>query len=157
MSVHQTRDHFLEKYGHIVDNPQVTVERGINTTWAALRSSSLVRLYACLAVLYASSLPAVRSDALLGCRQLVTVWPEHACHLLHCHDEHKWVAGTAFLLTCPAAAAAAAVMSSMQVGKDLTSVYWDPGNGSMFLDLVQQLTCPAAAAAICNQCRLART
>jgi hypothetical protein len=28
----------------------------------------------------------------------------------------------------------------MQVGKDLTSVYWEPGNGSMFLDLVQQLT-----------------
>uniref|UniRef100_A0A383VIQ1 Uncharacterized protein n=1 Tax=Tetradesmus obliquus TaxID=3088 RepID=A0A383VIQ1_TETOB len=48
MSVHQTRDHFIEKYGHIVDNPQV--------------------------------------------------------------------------------------------GKDLTSVYWQPGNGSMFLDLVQQLT-----------------
>ncbi|WIA33193.1 hypothetical protein OEZ86_006339 [Tetradesmus obliquus] len=48
MSVHQTRDHFIEKYGHIVDNPQV--------------------------------------------------------------------------------------------GNDLTSVYWQPGNGSMFLDLVQQLT-----------------
>jgi hypothetical protein len=31
-------------------------------------------------------------------------------------------------------------MQSMQVGKDLTSVYWEPGNGSMFLDLVQQLT-----------------
>jgi hypothetical protein len=28
----------------------------------------------------------------------------------------------------------------MQVGKDLTDVYWQPGNGSMFLDLVQQLT-----------------
>lgn len=27
-----------------------------------------------------------------------------------------------------------------QVGKDLTDVYWRPGNGAMFLDLVQQLT-----------------
>lgn len=28
----------------------------------------------------------------------------------------------------------------LQVGTDLTSVYWRPGNGSMFLDLVHQLT-----------------
>lgn len=28
----------------------------------------------------------------------------------------------------------------MQIGSDLTNVYWQPGNGSMFLDLVQQLT-----------------
>jgi hypothetical protein len=26
------------------------------------------------------------------------------------------------------------------VGRDLTSVYWEPGNGAAFLDLVQQLT-----------------
>lgn len=32
------------------------------------------------------------------------------------------------------------VFTAAQVGSDLTSVYWQPGNGSMFLDLVQQLT-----------------
>jgi hypothetical protein len=32
------------------------------------------------------------------------------------------------------------VALALQVGKDLTDVYWQPGNGSMFLDLVQQLT-----------------
>jgi hypothetical protein len=34
----------------------------------------------------------------------------------------------------------------LQVGADLTSTYWQPGNGSMFLDLVQQLTGKALAA-----------
>lgn len=33
-----------------------------------------------------------------------------------------------------------AVVCGVQVGKDLTDVYWRPGNGAMFLDLVQQLT-----------------
>lgn len=33
-----------------------------------------------------------------------------------------------------------------QVGSDLTGVYWRPGNGSMFLDLVQQLTSKPLAA-----------
>lgn len=28
----------------------------------------------------------------------------------------------------------------MQVGKDVEEVYWRPGNGAAFLDLVQQLT-----------------
>ena len=31
-------------------------------------------------------------------------------------------------------------MFSPQVGKELTEVYWQPGNGAAFLDLVQQLT-----------------
>ena len=29
---------------------------------------------------------------------------------------------------------------AVQVGKDLEEVYWRPGNGAAFLDLVQQLT-----------------
>lgn len=33
-----------------------------------------------------------------------------------------------------------AIVDNEQVGKDLTDVYWRPGNGAMFLDLVQQLT-----------------
>jgi len=32
------------------------------------------------------------------------------------------------------------ITDNPKVGADLTSVYWQPGNGSMFLDLVQQLT-----------------
>lgn len=54
----------------------------------------------------------------------------------------------------------------MQVGKDLMDVYWRPGNGAMFLDLVQQLTgkplaavllLPSCAVLWCAVCRLART
>lgn len=32
------------------------------------------------------------------------------------------------------------MVCGVQVGKDLTDVYWRPGNGAMFLDLVEQLT-----------------
>ena len=34
----------------------------------------------------------------------------------------------------------------MQVGKDVEEVYWRPGNGAAFLDLVQQLTGEALTA-----------
>eukprot|EP00879_Flechtneria_rotunda_P029429 GHRR01031834.1.p1 GENE.GHRR01031834.1~~GHRR01031834.1.p1 ORF type:complete len:136 (+),score=27.46 GHRR01031834.1:367-774(+) len=33
-----------------------------------------------------------------------------------------------------------AIVDNPQVGADLTSCYWRPGNGSLFLDLVRQLT-----------------
>lgn len=97
MSVHQTRDHFLESLGSIVDQPQVG--------WGELPPSCSPTAAAPSAV----HTPATSSTP-----------PYYHCAVLLRHAVPCCVAP--------------------QVGKDLTDMYWRPGNGAMFLDLVQQLT-----------------
>lgn len=129
--MHQTRDHFIEKLGGIVDNNQVCCGR-MHCPSHTLPTS----LHHCQPH---STHPGVQGSA----------FSYAAAVLVHTKVDPYWslprnVECPCRAVLCPCSCGAVPYPVSrlvgLQVGKDLTDVYWRPGNGAMFLDLVQQLT-----------------
>ena len=121
MSVHQTRDHFLEKEGRIVDNPNV---RG-----ARARAGRGQR---CVSHPGPSARP-VPAWVVLG---LGAAGARRRRHFAPNKPHHR----SALTHGPPGPRHAAPREYPAQVGAALTSVYWRPGNSAAFLDLVDRLT-----------------